>query len=173
MRITKFILALSVLLAMAVSALAVEIPKGTPVMLAFDQRLTSKTAKAGDRVRLHVSDDVIVHGKTVIPQGTRVTAIVNDVKGRGRFGKNAQLKLDIDPIRVGDMRIPVQPRQKGNMVGGSRGTQAAGVAGAGAIVLGPLGLGAGYFVVGKEVNVKPGDHIETQVSEDVETRRSH
>jgi hypothetical protein len=158
------------LLALAAGALAMTIPKGTAVMLAFDDALNSKTAHVGDRVRLHVIEDVVVGGKTVIRRGAPVTATISEVKGKGRFGKNAQLKLDITPVRYMGTSIPLQPRQKGNMIGGSRGTQAAGVAGAGAVVLGPLGLAAGYFVVGKAVNVKPGTKLETQVAEDVTVR---
>jgi hypothetical protein len=154
-------------LALVAAAFGITIPKGTAVPLAFDQALNSKTAHTGDRVRLHVTENVVVNGKTVIKSGTAVNATVTEVHGRGRFGKNAQLKLDIDPVRYKNTMIPLQPRQKGNAIGGSRGTQAAGVAGAGAVVLGPIGLAAGYFVVGKNVNVKPGTKLETQVSADV------
>jgi hypothetical protein len=152
------------------SALAELVPKGTPVQLIFDQSLSSKTAHAGDRVRFHVGEDVTVNGHVIIKSGTRVTATVDKVNKRGRFGKNAELKLMIDPVRSHGTMIPLQPRQKGNMIGGTRGTTAAAAAGGGALVLGPLGLAAGYFVVGKAVNVHPGQKLETQVSEDVNVK---
>lgn len=155
------------LLALASQSLAITLAKGTPVDLAFDQAFSSKSAKVGDRVRLHVIADVSDGGKVAIKRGTPVTARISDLKKRGRFGKNAQLKLDIDPIIVKGVVVQLQPRQKGNMIGGKRGTTAAGAAGAGAIVLGPIGLGAGYFVVGKAVDVKVGDRLETQVAQDV------
>lgn len=164
------IASIAALVALVGSALASTLEKGTPVTLAFDQAFSSKHVKAGDQVRLHVVDNVMVDGKVVIKQGTQVSAVITNVQKNGRFGKNAQLKLDISPVRYHGTEIPLQPRQKGNMIGGTRGTTAAGAAGAGALILGPLGLGAGYFVVGKSVNVKVGDHLETQVSEDVHIR---
>ena len=43
---------------------------------------------------------------------------------------------------------------------------AAGASAGGALVLGPVGLVGGYFIVGKSVNVKVGDHLVSQVSSD-------
>lgn len=148
------------------------LPKGTPVDLAFDQAVSSKTAKAGDRVMLHVMNDVTVGGKTALRRGTKVSATISAVNKKGRFGKNAELKFTINPISSGHAMVTLQPRQKGNAVGGTRGNQAAAVAGGGALVLGPLGLAAGYFVVGKTVNVKPGDKLMTEVSKDVKVGKA-
>lgn len=166
----KTTLACLTLAVLTATSFALTIKKGTVVTLVFDQALTSKTAHVGDKVKFHVADDVSVGGRVVIRHGTQVWATVSQVNKRGRFGKNAQLKLDISPIHTMGMEVPLQPRQKGNMIGGTRGTKAAGAAGAGALVLGPIGLGAGYFVVGKAVNVQPGQKLETQVSETVSSR---
>jgi|SRR5579862_3390947 len=166
----KGIAVLAAVAALASSGSAGTLEKGTPVTLAFDQALSSRTAHKGDTVRLHVVSDVSVGRTVVIHHGEKVTAVISEVQKNGRFGKNGQLRLDISPLHYGRVEIPLQPRQKGNMIGGSRGTKAAGAAGVGALVLGPLGLGAGYFVVGKSVNVHPGDKIETQVSSDVHIR---
>jgi hypothetical protein len=158
------------MIALLSSALAAELKKGTPVTLSFDEGFSSRTAHKGDTVRLHVLDDVTVHNRVVIKRGTRVRVTITEVKKSGRFGKNGQIKMSIAPIRVGGVEIPLQPRQKGNMIGGTRGTKAAGAAAAGAFVLGPIGLGAGYFVVGHSVVVKRGDKFDTQVAEDVHLR---
>ncbi len=149
---------------------AMTVPKGTAVSLVFDQAVSSKTAHSGDKIMLHVGQDVMVNGKTIIKAGTKASAVVTEVHGRGRFGKNGQLKVSINPIMVNGAAVTLQPRQKGAMVGGTRGAQTAAVSGAGLIVLGPIGLGAGYFVVGKQVNVKVGDPLETEVSKDVRVR---
>ena len=153
--------------ALSTNAVAATLHKGTQVTLAFDQPLSSRTAHTGDTVRLHVVNDVSLGNRVVIHSGEHVTARITSVQKNGRFGKNGELRLDILPLHLGDTEIPLQPRQKGNVIGGTRGTKAAGAAGVGALVLGPLGLGAGYFVVGKSVNVHPGDKLETQVSRDV------
>src|SRR5205085_498877 len=59
---------LPMLLSIGPSALArdITVPKGTDVMLVFDQSLSSKTARAGDRVAFHVADDVMVGGNFVV-----------------------------------------------------------------------------------------------------------
>ncbi|HWA83584.1 MAG TPA: hypothetical protein VG820_09135 [Fimbriimonadaceae bacterium] len=170
MNVKAILAGLAAMAILATPALGITLKKGTAVTLVFDQELNSRHTHVGDKVKFHVKDDISVGGHVVIRHGTRVWATVSDVHKNGRFGKNAQLKLDISPIRAMGMEIPLQPRQKGNMIGGSRGTKAAGAAGAGAILLGPLGLGAGYFVVGKAVNVHPGQQLETQVSETVHSR---
>jgi len=168
------ILSVAAVAALTSSAFAVStLEKGTPVMLAFDEGFSSKHIHKGDTVKLHVIDDVEVRGRVVIPRGKEVIATISDVEKNGRFGKNAQLKLDINPVRSMGTTIFLQPRQKGDMVGGTRGTKAAGAAAAGALVLGPIGLGAGYFVVGKSVVVHKGDKLETQVSQDVHIGDGH
>ena len=158
------------LVAMAASAIAMPLAKGTPVELKFERALSSRHAYVGEVVPMRVADNVYDHGRVVIRQGPPVTAIIRQVEKNGRFGKNGVLKLDIMPIHADGATIPLQPRQKGRIVGGTRGTETAGAAGAGLLVLGPLGLGAGYFVVGKSVNVMPGDHLETQVAHTVSVR---
>jgi len=46
----------------AAQAAEITVPKDTDVVLAFDQSLSSKTAKPGERVSLHVKDNVVVNG---------------------------------------------------------------------------------------------------------------
>lgn len=167
MNLRRTILAITALLALTANALAVTLAKGTSVILAFDQGFSSRTAHKGDRIRLHVVNDVSVGRTVVIHQGAAVTLTITEVQKSGRFGKNGQIKMAIDPIRTRGAKIPLQPRQKGNMIGGKMGTEGAGATVGGALILGPIGLGAGYFVVGQSVTVKKGDRFETQVSEDV------
>src|SRR5262245_50781911 len=92
--------------------------KGTDIPLVFDQAVSSKTAKAGDTVAMHVGDNIIVNGRTVIRQGEKVTAVVNSVEKRKHFGVNAKLKLTFDPVHsVWGQSIPIEPREKGKYTG--------------------------------------------------------
>src|SRR5689334_9503128 len=75
------------------SAEEVTLKKGTDVKLAFDQNLSSKTAKVGDKVPFHVDEDVVVDGKTVIKQGTKVTGTVEKVSKKKPFGVNAKIQM--------------------------------------------------------------------------------
>ncbi|HLK15695.1 MAG TPA: hypothetical protein VKT78_12905 [Fimbriimonadaceae bacterium] len=167
MAILKTLFAAAVALSL-VSAHAELIPRGTPVTLVFDQDLNSKTAKAGDTVMMHVLKDVVVDGKVIIPAGAREEALIASVSGRGKFGKNASIRLALNAV-IGkrDKQFPLQPRSEGHSFKGSRTDHAALVAGAGLVVLGPVGLVGGLFVPGKEVKIKTGDKLESEISHDV------
>jgi hypothetical protein len=172
MNIVKRIILVGVMGIAGLSAYAerIRVPAGTDVELAFAQKVSSKTIKAGDTIRLTVAKNVRVGGRTILRKGQSVTGVVSKVDKRKRFGINAQLRIALNPIRTHGSAIKLEPRQKGDAVGGSRGTQAGAVAAGGAVVLGPIGLLGGYFVVGKEVNIKVGDKLQTQVSESTTLR---
>ncbi len=147
------------------------VPQGTDVPLVFDQAISSRHAKAGDTVALHVTQDITVNGTTIIRRGTHVTAVVTDVEHRKNFGVNAKLRLAFDPVKsTFGKRIDLEPRSKGKYTG-SRTDHAAEISGGAALLLGPVGLVGGFFVVGKNINVKPGDHIICDVSHDTNLPR--
>lgn len=154
-------------LAIAVPALAqrhMTIPQGTDVTLTFDQAVSSKTAKPGDLIKLHVTNSVTVNKAVAIPAGTKVTGVISDVSKSGRFGKNAKLRLTLEPFKVKGMTVQLQPRQRGKEFKGSKTDKAAIASGAGAVLLGPVGLAGGVFIVGKSIEIKVGDTLVTQVS---------
>ena len=147
------------------SAEAVTVKEGTDVKLAFDSAMSSNTAKPGDHVMLHVTDPVQVDGKTVIAEGAKVRGTVKKVEKRKHFGVNANIQLYLDPVKsVDGKKIPLGFKSKSGDL--ARPTGAAGASVGAAAVLGPLGLAAGYFVVGKKVNVKPGDKLTADVDKD-------
>lgn len=153
---------------LAVPTLAAEVilKKGTEVKLAFAGHLSSKKAKPGDKVRFKVEEPVKVNGATVIKKGTPVTGTVKKVSKRGRYGVNARVQLKMASVRtVSGKRAPLGFKTKGQEVG-SRTGEAAGATVAGAAVLGPIGLAAGYFIVGKSVNAKPGDKMTVEITKD-------
>lgn len=47
---------------------------------ALDQSLDFKTAKSGDKVALHLTRDLVVNGKTLMPHGTALSATIVDAK---------------------------------------------------------------------------------------------
>lgn len=46
----------------------------------LDQTLDFKTAKAGDKIGLHLTRDLVVNGKTLIPRGAALSATVVDAQ---------------------------------------------------------------------------------------------
>jgi hypothetical protein len=144
--------------------------KGTDVKLSFDSTLNSKTAKPGDRVAFKVDEPVQVDGKTVIAAGTSEHGTVVRVNKRARYGVNARIRLQMDPIRTtSGTKVPIGFKEEGPIVSGKTGGAAAATAG-GAILLGPVGLIGGYFITGKTVDAKPGDKMTVQVDHDVTIR---
>jgi hypothetical protein len=159
------VLALGVMGA-AVSVAQTVVPEGTDVHLKFMQKLDSRKAHVGDRVKLAVAQAVMVNGKTVMPVGMPVTGIIEKVTKRDHFGKNASLRLALNPVKVGGTLVTLQPRDKQQVTGRRSDTAGAASAG-GALVLGPIGLVGGYFVMGKPVQVQVGDPLLTSVSRTV------
>lgn len=158
-------LAASLMLALPVLADQVTVPKGTDIVLDFDQPLQDTTAKDGDAVMLHVDQDVQVDGKTVIKEGTKAYGTITAVKKRARFGVNARIQMKIKPIETIDGKhVVVGYKTKSTSNGKTAGAAAASVGGA--VLLGPVGLVGGYFIVGKHVNVKPGDKMTVTVDKD-------
>jgi hypothetical protein len=172
MKLTSKLLVLLLLGLLAASASAkverITVPKGTEVILAFDQALSSKTAKVGESVALHVKNAVKIAGHTILAAGTKVTATISQVDKRKRYGVNAKMRMVLNPVRsaYGGM-ITLEPRSKGQYVGGKKTNEAAGATAGGAILLGPVGLVGGYFIHGKAVTIKVGDQLATQVSKTV------
>ncbi len=143
-----------------IAAQAVQLAKDTEVLLVFKQPLSSKTAKAGQHVALAVKEDVKDSGgRVVLAAGTPVVGVIERVDKRDHFGKNARIRIVLNPVDG----ITLEPRDKGVLIGGTRSTEAAAASGGAALVFGPLGLAGGYFVVGHNVNVHPGDTLRTVV----------
>lgn len=166
------LIATATLIGMALASMATLVPKGTDVRLAFDSALTSKTAKVGDKVKFHVVDDVLVDGQVVIKKGTEASGMIDELQRGRRFGVNASIRIRLDPIAATDgTMVPIATKHKGKKTGS--GTDKAAIAsGAGALVLGPIGLGIGYFITGKEVKVKSGDTLTTEVTSPTDVKVS-
>jgi hypothetical protein len=57
---------------------------------ALNHTLDFKTAKAGDKIGLHLTRDLVVNGKTLLPRGTALSATVVDAKD----GNTVSIVLD-------------------------------------------------------------------------------
>lgn len=142
-------------------AFAAHLPPGTEVPLVFRQSLSNKHAYVGETVMMAVKRDVYgPNGRLELRAGTPVTGVIEKVNGRSHFGVNARIRIAINPVHG----IYLEPRDKGSQIGGTRTDEAAAASGGAALVFGPLGLAAGYFVVGHNVTIHPGDTLRTVVS---------
>ena len=161
---------------LAVGASAAEqrlmVPKGTDVTLVFDQAVSSKTAKVGDAVRLHVKEDVTVDRHVILKHGARVSGVISRVDARKRYGINAKLRIALKQVRstYGEP-LTLEARSKGKYIQGKKSGSAAGATAGGAIIAGPVGLVGGYFIHGKAVRIKRGDIMQTEVGRNTWLKR--
>jgi hypothetical protein len=143
------------------------VPRGTRVRLTFAETLDSRTSEKGDTVRFKVVQDVYVAGERVVARGARATGLVTSVRKPRRFGRRAEIKIDLVGVRAVDgKQLPLERYSTGDRY--SAGGAAA--AGGGLIVLGPIGLAAGAFVKGKHLKVDAGTAIDAAVSTDVRVK---
>ncbi|HZH99057.1 MAG TPA: hypothetical protein VEX38_08805, partial [Fimbriimonadaceae bacterium] len=98
----------------ASSFAAITVYKGTEIPLRFEQSLSSMKAKAGDRVRFTVDEDIVIEGKTVVRKGTPVSGRATKVKGHGKYGVNAQIRIQVNPVRtVAGRKLSLEPKYHG------------------------------------------------------------
>ncbi len=91
---------LSVLLLVALSTFAAEIPQGAHVMLRMENSITTRTAKDGDYVYLRTGTPVSVAGSIILPVGSYVQGVVTNAKRSGRVKGRAELAIRLDTITL-------------------------------------------------------------------------
>lgn len=139
---------------------AQSVPPGTAVLLQFQQDVSTKTAKKGDQIALRVYTDVVVDGKTLIKQDAPAVGIIESVRKPRSFGRRAELKLRLDSVKdVNGTRVPLEPYTTGDRFKAT----GPGAAGAGLLVLGPVGLVGGAFVKGSHITIDKGTRIQAAV----------
>lgn len=139
------------------------IPEGTLVKISLDKALSSKENKKGEMVKFSVVDPVKIGSKTVIAKGALAQAQIEEVRGPGKFGKNARIKLKFlfvmdkngkqVPVNLGEQSAKIN-KQEGYAIGASAG---------GFLLLGPIGLLGGAFVKGKHVELEKGAKLFVEV----------
>jgi hypothetical protein len=136
-----------------------ELPADTLVRIRMLDGLSSKTSHTGDRFRYIVTEDVKIDGFTWIRSGTRGAGLVNRVKRKGRFGQNGKIDAAFGRINVAANRQAVLCITKKSEAKNDQEKLAAGAAFAGLLVLGPVGLAAGAFVKGEDIEIRKGAEL--------------
>ncbi len=87
------------------------LPEGTSFEVRLDEALSSKTARREDRIMASVASPVRVDGRVVLPAGTRVRGLVDDVQEAERPARSGRLDLVFDRIALSDgTEIPLHSR---------------------------------------------------------------
>jgi hypothetical protein len=167
------------------------LPAGTRLQVVLDTGVGSDTSRAEEAVHGHLSSPVVVHGNTVLAQGTRVGGVVTSAERSGKVKGRAHIAVRFDTItpRGDDERYRIRTaaiqrtaastkKKDAVKVGGG----AAGGAIIGAIVGGKKGAaigtavggGAGTAAVlatrGDEVHLPKGSALTLRLSEPVTIR---
>ena len=167
------------------------LPAGTRLQVVLDTGVGSDTSRAEEAVQGHLSSPVVVHGDTVLAQGTRVGGVVTSAERSGKVKGRAHIAVRFDTItpRGDDERYRIRTaaiqrtaastkKKDAVKVGGG----AAGGAIIGAIVGGKKGAaigtavggGAGTAAVlatrGDEVHLPKGSPLTLRLSEPVTIR---
>ncbi|MEJ2147378.1 MAG: hypothetical protein P8020_19830 [Acidobacteriota bacterium] len=163
------------------------LPKGTPFKVRLDQVISSKQNQDGDTFKATLEDDLIVDGKLVAPQGSKVVGRLSNVKASGKVQGRATLSVALTSIEVGQeaygirtntLAFEAQGTGKADAtkvgIGAGLGAVIGAIAGGGkgAAIGGAIGAGAGTGVVlatpGKDVEFGVEQLFSFQLDQDVE-----
>jgi hypothetical protein len=166
----------------------VTIPAGTRLAVVLDTAVGSATSHVEQAVQAHLVRPIVVRGRTVLPEGTRVSGIVTDATRSGRVKGLAHVAVRFDTLvpRGDDERYRIKTAAVGRTAAATKkkdaleiGMPAAGGAIIGGLVGGKKGAllgtaaggGAGTAVVlstrGKEVGLPRGAALTLRLSEPV------
>jgi hypothetical protein len=87
---------------------ALLLPAKTPLILAFSDEVSSKTALKNGEVRFVVAEDLRIGDVLVIPKDTPAIGEVVHVQKSGFGGRGGELILAARYIRLGEQRIPLR-----------------------------------------------------------------
>jgi hypothetical protein len=131
--------------------------EGTPIHVETRNEISSKTARAGDRIALVVAAPVVVDGVTVVPAGAPAWGEVSRSRGNGLLGRSGKLEIKVSEVSAGGRHIPVRGQRNSK---GHSGT--IGAVGAGVVFL-PLAI----IVHGQEAKIRAGTGVDVFVDHDV------
>jgi hypothetical protein len=75
---------------------------GLPIHLKLGKTISSATAHVGDVVDLKVTEEVVVDGFSVIPEGTSVIGLVTEAEPKKRMGHAGKLAVSVNFVRLRD-----------------------------------------------------------------------
>ena len=160
-----------------VTSQLVNLPGDTVMKFRFMDELSPAISKAGDFVRLELTNDLIVNQCLVAPAGSLLITEVREVKRPRMFGVPGEVRLTFNELKpLGSQRpLVYSGKESQNAIKearrtGDRGEGAvigAGVVSlAGAALLGPVGLVSGVFIRGNSIKIPVGSVTFLQTSGD-------
>ena len=145
------------------------IPETTVFKVTIDTPLTSKTAKVGDTFTFTVAEDILSGNLLVVPEGTKGSGTVTEVKKGRSFGRSGSLDVTFHNIEtIGNIFFDAtqgpEAKERAKTEVAAAGASVAGIA-----LLGPIGAVGGFFIKGKDVQYDAGQAFYVQPTAEVIT----
>lgn len=124
--------------------------------------IDSKTASVGDVVAYQVDEDVMAEGALVFAKGAAGLGTIKKVSRSQNFGRDAEVEVDFSTATaidgsVVDTYLGEKAKKEMETMALAAGATVAGMA-----LLGPVGIVAGAFVKGKNINIPEGTEMYIQ-----------
>lgn len=138
------------------------VPINTLVKISLVTPVNAKNLKAGDTIDYQVAEDVIENGSLIFAKGALGQGTVTKVVQARNFGRDAEVVIDFKTARAidgttVDMFLGEEAKKQMKTM-----AMAAGASLAGMVLLGPVGIIAGIFVNGKNIDIPAGTEMYIQ-----------
>jgi len=144
--------------------LAFGLSEDTPVKLKLTRTMSSKDAKANEKVDFEVLEDIKVRDVVVVKQGAMAIATVTEAQPKRRMGRAGKLNINIDYVQLVDgEKVPLRAVKGGS--GGNHTGAMTGAIVASSILFFPA---APFFLFmhGKDITIPKGTEITAYVAAD-------
>jgi PEGA domain len=138
---------------------------GTPIKMKLKRGVYSQYAKVGDEVDYLVDEEVVMHNKIIVPEGTIVKGKVITAEHKRRMGRGGKIDISADSVKLfNSQSIPLRALQLAR--GGGQGLNMTGGMLAAASMT--LGVGAPFVLLmhGKDIEIRQGSSFTAFVDGD-------
>ena len=144
----------------------VSVPANTLIKVSLVTPVNAKNLKAGDTIQYKVAEDVVENGMLLFAKGESGTGTVTKVKQARNFGRDAEVVIDFKSTKAMDGTnvdtfVGAEAKKQMETL-----AMAAGASLAGIVLLGPIGVVAGIFVNGKNIDLPAGTELYIQTKAD-------
>lgn len=95
----------ALVLSIAVTASAAEIPQGTHVLLRMVNSISTRTAREGDYVYLRTASPIVDNGQILVPAESYVTGVVARSTRSGKVKGRAELAIRIETLTLASGQV--------------------------------------------------------------------
>jgi hypothetical protein len=150
-----------------IAPVSINIPAGTGLTIRVNERISVKTAHAGDRFTGEFAEPVVRHDAVIIPKGTPVSGRIDEAHRRGHFKGASVLELRLVGMQLNGNEYPLDTHDNvsakkgkgkrtagfiGGMTGAGMLIGGLATGGVGLAIGGAAGAGAGTLLAGTTGN---------------------